>query len=36
MTFSAGRFPGSQRELTWVREEDGGNWYHSEEPLMEG
>ena len=20
-------FPGYQRELPWVREEDGGNWY---------
>ena len=36
MTFSADRFPGFQRELTWVREEDGGHWYHSDEPLMDG
>ena len=37
MTFSAGRFPGFQRELTWVREEeDGGHWYHSHEPKLEG
>jgi len=36
MTFSAGRFPGFQPEMTWVREEDGGHWYRSEEPLMEG
>ena len=36
MTFSGGRFPDFQRELTWVREEDGGHWYRSEEPPMEG
>ena len=36
MTFSAGRFPGFQRELMWVREEDGGHWYRTEDPPMEG
>ncbi len=36
MTFSAGCFPGFQRELTWVREEFDGHWYRSEEPPMEG
>ena len=36
MTFSAGPFPSAQRELQWSREEDGGNWYRSLEPELEG
>lgn len=36
LTFSASPFPGYQKELTWVREEHGGNWYSSEDPPMEG
>ncbi len=36
MTFSEDRFPGFQRELAWLREEDGGHWYCSEEPPLEG
>ena len=36
LIFSAGPFPGYQKELTWVREEHGGNWYRTEDPPMEG
>lgn len=36
LLFSAAPFPGHQRRLEWVREEDGGNWYRSDEPPMEG
>jgi len=36
LTFSAGPFPGYQRELIWVREEFEGNWYRIENPPMEG
>lgn len=36
LTFSAGPFPGYRKELAWVREEYGGNWYRSEDPQMEG
>ncbi len=35
MTFSAGPFPGFQKELFWVREEYDGNWYRTEDPPME-
>ncbi|MFQ5804032.1 MAG: DUF6717 family protein [Candidatus Methylomirabilales bacterium] len=36
LLFSASPFPGYQRELTWLREEYGGNWYRLEERPMEG
>ncbi|MGB6896948.1 MAG: DUF6717 family protein [Dehalococcoidia bacterium] len=36
LTFSAGPFPGYQKELIWVREEFGGNWYRTDDPPMEG
>jgi len=36
MIFSAEPFPGYQQESEWVREEDGGNWYRTEDPVMEG
>ena len=36
LTFSAGPFPGYQRELIWVREEFEGNWYRIQDPPMEG
>lgn len=36
MTFSASLFPSYQRELRWLREESGGNWYRSIEPELEG
>jgi hypothetical protein len=36
LLFSAAPFPGYQRQLTWQREEDGGNWYASDDPPMEG
>ena len=36
LTFPASRFPGSQHELTWLREEDGGNCYRLDDPVMEG
>jgi len=29
LVFSAGEFPGHDHRLKWVREGDGGNWYHS-------
>lgn len=29
LTFSATPFPGAQRELVWVEEESGGNWYET-------
>jgi hypothetical protein len=34
--FSAIRFPGSQYEFEWRREEYGGNWYYSPQFNMEG
>jgi len=34
--FSALRFPGSQHEFVWRREESGGNWYFSPQFGMEG
>jgi hypothetical protein len=36
LTFSASWFPGSQAQITWVREEGGGNWYRLEDPPIEG
>ncbi len=36
MLFSARPFPGYQQELSWIREESGGNFYRLEEPPMEG
>jgi hypothetical protein len=36
LTFSAGPFPGYQKELTWVREDMNGNWYCADDPPMEG
>ena len=34
--FSASPFPGYQKKLTWVRGDSAGNWYHCEDPPMEG
>ncbi|MFC2004850.1 DUF6717 family protein [Chloroflexota bacterium] len=36
MTFSAQSFPGFQRELIWLREEYGGNWYRLSNSQDEG
>jgi hypothetical protein len=36
LIFSSMPFPGYQRELSWVREEYGGNWYKLEGQHMEG
>ena len=36
LIFSSSPFPEYQKELTWVREEHGGNWYSSDDPPMEG
>ena len=36
MLFSATHFPGYQAELTWLREEFGGNWYQWQEKSLEG
>lgn len=36
VVFSAQPFPGAHHELTWKREDMGGNWYYSEELEMEG
>ena len=36
LLFSASPFPGYQAELTWLREEYGGNWYQWEAKGMEG
>ena len=36
LTFSATPFPGHQYRLDWLRQEDGGNWYASEQLDMEG
>ncbi len=35
LLFSPGPFPGAHR-LDWVREDDGGNWYHSKEAKIDG
>lgn len=36
LLFSASRFPGYQRKLTWIREEAGGNWYRMNNPRADG
>ena len=36
LLFSASAFPGYAVELTWRREEYGGNWYYSPKFDMEG
>jgi len=36
LLFSATPFPGYTVQLTWQREEYGGNWYHSPQFSMEG
>lgn len=36
LLFSAGQFPGYDFKFAWVREGDGGNWYHSEDFQLEG
>jgi hypothetical protein len=36
LIFSNQRFPEYQQKLSWLREEDGGNWYEIEAPKMEG
>jgi hypothetical protein len=36
LLFSASPFPGYQRQLTWVREEMDGNWYHDEQTESDG
>lgn len=36
LLFSKAPFPGYQKRLVWKREEDGGNWYASNDPPMEG
>ena len=36
MIFSAQPFPGYQRELIWIREEFGGNWYWDTHLSLEG
>ena len=36
LLFSATPFPGSDFKFDWLREGDGGNYYHSKEFEMEG
>ena len=36
LMFSASQFPGFDYRFTWVREGDGGNWYHSADFGVEG
>jgi len=36
LIFSASPFPGHQYRLDWYSEEDGGNWYHSDNLKMVG
>ncbi len=36
LIFSAQPFPGYQQTLSWLREEDEGNWYEIAEAKMEG
>lgn len=36
LLFSASPFPAFQHELTWLREEFGGNWYQWDTTHMEG
>ena len=36
LLFSASPFPGWQRKITWLRSEEGGNWYKADNPPIEG
>lgn len=36
LIFSANPFPGHQAELTWQKEEYGGNWYRWDAKNLEG
>ena len=36
LLFSANRFPGTQKTLTWLRGDSGGNYYRLDSPPMEG
>lgn len=36
LLFSQSEFPGYDYRFAWVREGDGGNWYHSEDFQSEG
>ncbi|KAF0245431.1 MAG: hypothetical protein FD180_1654 [Planctomycetota bacterium] len=36
MLFAPGPFPGAMAELSWVREDMGGNWYRWTQASMEG
>ncbi len=36
LTFSARRFPGFQKKLTWLRGDSGGNYYQLNDPPVEG
>lgn len=36
LLFSSNHFPGYQAELSWLKEEYGGNWYVWETKYMEG
>lgn len=36
LTFSAKPFPDSEKKLTWVRGDMGGNYYEIDDPPMEG
>lgn len=36
LLFSAGPFPGHQKQLTWLRGDSGGNYYALDDPPMEG
>ncbi|SIO56167.1 hypothetical protein SAMN05444166_5194 [Singulisphaera sp. GP187] len=36
LLFSANRFPGTQKTLTWIRGDSLGNYYRLDDPPMEG
>lgn len=36
LVFAGNPFPSFDREINWVREEMGGNWYHDEKTGIEG
>jgi hypothetical protein len=36
LLFSANKFPGTQKTLTWQRGDSGGNYYRMDSPDMEG
>ncbi len=36
LLFSANPFPGHQKKLTWLRGDQGGNYYKMDDPPMEG